>query len=169
MARTEIDRDDLFAEAVALSRRVELVTPTLDRTERPVVAGFHRDGRASVYYGSSFADHLDAAGRLTRAFRTAPDGAPRLYRSQGCALAELIRYRSSERTALVRRDLQSGELEAFLSATRVRLHALARLLAEGNHELLRMTDEDPRAELAAFLAAALPTDGPLAPRYKGKR
>ncbi len=169
MARTETDRDDLFAEAVAMPRRAEFVAPDLPNEQSPIVAGVHRNGRVSVYCGGAVADHLDAAGRLTRAFRTGDAGAPLLYRSQGETLAELIRVRSAAGTSLVRRDLSAGELRTFLAAARDRLRALGRALRAGDEALLRVTDEDPRVELAAALAAALPADAPLAPRFKGKR
>ncbi|MFH5805735.1 hypothetical protein [Alienimonas sp. DA493] len=168
MARTEADREDLFAEAVALVRRAERVLPNLPEEQNPVVAGVHRDGRVSVYCGGAVADHFDSAGRLARAFRSAGDGTPRLYRSQGDTLAELVRRRAADRTTLVRRDLAAEELAAFLAATRARLGVLAAGLA-GPETPRRVAGEDPSADLAAFLAAALPADGPLAPRFKGKR
>ena len=167
MSRTEADREDLFAEATALRRRAELRVPDLPRDENPVVAGFHADYRAGLYFGLTAADHLDPAGRLTRAFRTV-GGEHRLYRSQGETLAELTRRRGPDRTALVRRDLGGDELAAFLAAARARHAALLAALT-GGAELARIAGADCRAELAAFLRTALPPDAPLAPRYKGKR
>ena len=167
MSRTEADREDLFAEAVALRRRVELTAPGLPAAANPVVAGFHADGRAGVYCGGNSADHFDPAGRLARAFRTANNGEPVLYRSQGATLAELVRRREAGRTVLSRRDLPADELAAFLAATRDRLRAVAAALTDGPPT--RTAGDDPRADLAAFLLAAVPADGPLAPRYKGKR
>ena len=148
-----------------MPRRAELAAPG----EPAVVAGFHADGRASVYRGQHAADHLDPAGRLMRAFRTGPDGVPRLYRTQGETLAELVRDRSPERTALVRRDLGGGELAAFLADARAALRRLAADLTAGRLTPLRTAGADCRADLAAFLRRCLPADGPLAPRYKGKR
>ncbi|NNJ25360.1 hypothetical protein [Alienimonas chondri] len=169
MARTESDREDLFAEAVALRRRVEFVVPGLPGAMNPVVAGVHRDGRVSMYCGGAAADHFDPSGRLTRSFAVGANGVPRLYRSQGDTLAELIRECSADRTTLVRRDLPTEELAAALQAIRDRLRTVAAALADGSAEPLRITDDDPRADLAAFFATALPADTPLAPRFKGKR
>ncbi|QDT13951.1 hypothetical protein [Alienimonas californiensis] len=168
MAHTEADRDDLFAEAVALVRRAEHVVPGLPDEQNPVVAGLHLNGRVSVYCGGTVADHFDPAGRLARAFRTDAEGTPRLYRSQGDTLAELVRRRSETGTTLVRRDLGPGELAAFLAATRARLAVLAAGLA-GPEASRRVAGEDPSSDLSAFFAVALPADGPLAPRFKGKR
>ena len=168
MPRAEADREDLFAGATALARRVELTAAGLPAAENPVVAGFHADGRASLYFGHAAADHLDPAGRLARAFRTGPGGEPRLYRTQGGALAELVRRRAPDRTALVRRDLAGDELAAFLAAARARHAALFDALTDGSAPT-RAAGADCRGELAARLRAALPADGPLAPRYKGKR
>ena len=174
LPRTEADREDLFAEARALPRRVELAAPGAVPVGGAVVAGFHADGRASVYRGQGAADHLDPAGRLMRAFRTGPvgggpDGAHRLYRTQGGTLAELVRRRTPGRTALVRRDLGGDELAAFLADARAALRRLAADLEGDRLEPLRTAGADCRADLAAFLKTCLPADGPLAPRYKGKR
>ena len=165
MSRTETDRDDLFAEAASMPRRIECAGDG----DAPIVAGLRSDGRTSVYFGGTTADHLDASGRLLRAFRTGPDGVHRLYRTQGDTLAELVRSRSAGRTALLRRDLEPEELAGFLAETRSRLRALAAELRGGSITVLRSAGEDCRADLIAALAAALPADEPLAPRYKGKR
>ena len=165
LSRTETDRDDLFAEAAAMPRRIECVR----NGGAAVVAGLRSDGRASVYFAGTTADHLDAGGRLLRAFRTGPDGVHRLYRTQGDTLAELVRSRSAGGTALLRRDLEPGELAAFLAESRARLRGFAAELRAGSTTAVRSAGGDCRTELAAALAVALPTDEPLAPRYKGKR
>ena len=163
-----------------MRRRVELAVPGLPGCENPVVAGLHADGRASLYYGPTAADHLDPAGRLMRAFRTGrPEskdpaagrdglGEARLYRSQGDTLAALTRVRTADRTELRRQDLDPWQLWRFLEKARRRLAELAKALADGT-DPRRVAGADPRGDLAALLAAALPADGPLAPRYKGKR
>ena len=169
MARTETDREDLFAEAVALVRRAEFRVPSLPDAENPVVAGFHRSGRVSVYCGGATADHFDPDGRLLRAFRLAENAAPRLYRSQSTTLAELRRERTDDRTTLLRRDLSAEEFALFLCDACERLLTIKAALVTGEYVLRRVTPADPRNDLRAFLPGTLTTDAPLAPRFRGKR
>jgi hypothetical protein len=117
MARGEAHREDLWAEAVALTRRVELFVPGL---AEPVVAGLRDDGRLSVYFGSDPAYHFDPQGRLWRAFV-----ADRLYRRQGNTLARLTRIREPTETVLARYDLSTDEYSLFVAEMHQRLKALA--------------------------------------------
>ena len=83
MARQEVDREDLIAEAVALRRRIELALPGCDN---PVVAGYRSTGALSLYFGADPVYQFDERGRLRRAFVGG-----HLYRTQGTTLAELTR------------------------------------------------------------------------------
>jgi hypothetical protein len=116
MARHESDREDLIAEATALKERVEFQVP--DSLE-PIVAGFHGDGRLSIYFGPDPVYHFDPEGRLRRAF---VDG--NLYRSRGDTLSRLTRERAVTTTSLLRHDLSPEELSTFLSAMGDRIQGL---------------------------------------------
>ncbi|MBW3542745.1 MAG: hypothetical protein KY476_20980 [Planctomycetes bacterium] len=166
MSRTETDREDLLAEAVALVRRVELRVPGLPEN---LVAGFRSDGRLSVYFGGDPAYHFDAAGRLRRAF---VDG--ELFRTQGTTLARLRRTRTPAVTELVRWDLPLGELKAFIERMRGQCELLLRATepeASAPGAVLRRVPGDDHLlpELRRMLETILSTDEPLAPPIKGKR
>jgi hypothetical protein len=117
MARGEAHREDLWAEAVALTRRVELRVPEM---AEPVVAGLRDDGRLSVYFGGDPVYHFDSQGRLWRAFV-----ADRLYRRQGNTLTRLTRIREQTETVLARYDLSSEEYLVFVAEMHKRLAALS--------------------------------------------
>ena len=129
LARLERDREDLMRDATALVERVELVV--VGECE-PVVAGFHRDGRLSLYFGPDPVFHFDALGKLRRAFC---DGDS--FRSQGRTLARLRRARREHTTDLERHDLDESELERFLGKLRTRLRALELALGRDEVAILR--------------------------------
>lgn len=164
MARYESDREDLMREATALRRRIELAVP---EEPEPIVAGFRGDGALSLYFGPDPVYHFDAAGRLRRAY---VDG--RLYRTQGETLARLARVRQPTATELVRHDLTRSELAEFLARMRDRLDHLCRAIAGNEAEVSQRVpaeDEQMIADLRDRLASVVPSDSPLAPRFKGKR
>lgn len=145
MSRHETDREDLIAEATALEERVELQIPG---AAEPVVAGFHRDGRLSIYFGPDPVYHFDPEGRLRRAF---VDG--NLYRSRGDTLSRLTRERTASTTSLVRHDLNQDELSNFLSAMRWQLRELQRQVEEGGTVVLRQVP--PEADVAGRVRRTL--------------
>lgn len=113
MARNESDREDLMAEAVSLTRRIEY-TGVSDRS--PILAGFNALDWLFVYVGHDVMYRFDESCRLRRAF---VDGL--LYRTEGTTLASLERQRQTESrngetvqvTSLLRRTLSADELRAF--------------------------------------------------------
>jgi hypothetical protein len=133
MARHEVDREDLMAEATALRQRAELV---LEGHCEAIVAGFRADGHWSLYFGDDPVYHFDAAGCLRRAF-VAGD----LYRSQGQTLARLNRLRTDQAVELVRRDLEPGEVEQFLSRMTDLLTELKIALERGSALIVRQVSE----------------------------
>lgn len=148
MARDEADREDLMAEATALRERIEL---TLPGEEGPVVSGFRDDGRFSVYFGSDPVFHFDADGGLRRAFVNGD-----LYRSQRHTLARLTRTRTGTEVALVRHDLEPGELEDFLVRMEQRLAGLQSALEQDTARVVRQVpaEVDLRPRLVHALADA---------------
>ncbi|GIX05452.1 MAG: hypothetical protein KatS3mg114_1321 [Planctomycetaceae bacterium] len=95
MARHEADREDLFAEAVGLRPRAELRWG-----ERTLVAGLRTDDVLVLYFAPDEMLQVDRHARLRRAYWHGE-----LYRTQGTALARLIRKRTAEHTWLQRTDL----------------------------------------------------------------
>lgn len=168
MARQESDREDLFTEATALVRRVELSGPGFGV---PIVAGFKLDGGLSIYFGGDPVYHFDVNVRLKRAFWKGT-----LYRTQGDTLAELNRDRTEAATVLRRRDLPPAECEIVLSQMRQLLRALKTQIERGNMIVLRKMPADDESLVRAELISALQiasrdesTTGSLGPRFRGKR
>jgi hypothetical protein len=163
VARNEADRVDLLAEAVALTRRAELLVP--DELE-PVVAGLRDRGDLSVYFGPDPVVHADADGRIRRLFA---DGA--LFRTQGDTLARLERVRTDSAVHLLRSDLEPDACRRLLDELATRLARLLAALEAGRARLVRAipVDDDLRPELAARLRTMLAAGLRLAPAIPGKR
>jgi len=155
--------EGLMRELVALTERVELRGPAVaDR----IVAGFHRDGRLSVYFGEDPYYQFDPEGRMRRALI---DG--RLFRTQGNGLVALTRVRSAEATELVRRDLDSAELGRFVGLMLERVRTLREALASGRLEVTRQvpTDASVVGRLLGKLEVVLSAAGELAPAINRMR
>lgn len=163
MARQESDREDLLAEATAMIRRTEW--QVAGETE-PVVAGVHRHGAVSIYFGSDPVFHFDKDGRLRRAFVNGY-----LFRTQGTTLARLQRVRRQTKTVLQRHDLLPDECEYFLQTMRHRLDAFVFAVNNQNIQLLRSVPDgvDFCDELMQFLPRLFAAESPLAPAIAGKR
>ena len=158
MARQETDREDLLAEAVALTRRVE---GTVVATGQVIVAGFRQPGWLSIYFGSDPMYQVDDRGRLRRAFEQGF-----LYRTQGTTLARLTRTRTATETTLLRDDLSPAELTAFRGRMTDRLTDLVDAMESYGFQLLRQVPIDDAtliSDIAARLRLALSADPWLAP------
>jgi hypothetical protein len=134
MAREEQDREDLLAEAVALVERVELALPDLPEH---VVAGFRRDGCASLYFGPDPAYHFNTRRQLRRAY---VDGL--LYKAERGLLVSMLRQRSDSQVALIRHDLDESEARGFLAALISRAAQLHRALERGDYKIVGQTPAD---------------------------
>lgn len=164
MARHETDREDLFAEAVALTRRL---AGRMSETGPNIVAGFRENGWLSVYLGPDPMYQFDEFGRLRRAFR---EGL--LYRTQGTTLARLRRERTPETTELLRSDLTSGELSEFRQLVYNDLLPLAVALENGSFQceaLIPAKETQLPANVAAALRLAFSAEPWLAPPVAGRR
>lgn len=162
MARTEADRDDLFAELAACPVRWEF--QLTDRSQ-PVVAGVWPDDRFSVYLRPAESYQFDPDGGLRRAFVD-----DRLYRSQGTTLAQLVRERSADETVLQRGDLTPEELAEFVTRMRAGLSQLCESLSAGRFQLLRHLPEksSASAQCLRHLNRVLSAPQVLSPRI-GRR
>ena len=116
MAREEHDREDLLAEATALTERAEL---QVEGFAAPIVIGFRSQGAASFYFGADPAYHFNSAGRLRRAFVR-----NLLYKAERGRLVSLDRRRAAGQVQLLRHELDAAESDRFLEEARQRLIAL---------------------------------------------
>lgn len=162
MSRNESDREDLMREATALVRRVEFQTP--DEAEL-IVAGFHRDGRLSVYFGGDPVYHLDAEARLRRAF---VDGD--LYRTQGDTLARLTRQRTATESILARVDLNVVQLTEFLERAVARLRRVVDAMHDESVQVKQSipVDSDTLADVKILIGQFV-KKRELAPQIRAKR
>lgn len=106
MARQEADREDLFAEARSLKRRIELET-----AGRIVVVGFRSDSSLSFFFGQDLVGHFNPSGKLRRAFVRGD-----LFRADpGRQLTRLRRHRESSQTVLLAHACSAEETTSVLS------------------------------------------------------
>ena len=156
MARHESEREDLMAEAVALSPRIAL---HLSAEFPEVIAGFRKGGRWSLYFGEDPAYHFEASGALRRAYVQG-----KLYRAEGETLAELVRVRAETQTQLVRTDLSLTECARFLEQMRAAVQTLWHALETDTCSVLQQLPAEPdcRPELQQALRVILETDCPIA-------
>jgi len=156
LARVESDCEDLMQEAVALFWRVELQLAGLSQ---PVVAGFRRDGRLSLYFGGDPYYQFDAEGRLRRALVQG-----RLYRTEGTTLARLERVRSAHATVLLRHELSGDPLEQFFQEMRAHVTRLREAIEQPGTVIRQIPQDAPIVpRLALCLDAVLREAGTLAP------
>lgn len=163
MARHEADREDLFAEARALLRRIEARPTSGDPL---IVIGVRSTGWLSIYLGPDLMYQFDAGGRLRRAF-----SGGELYRTQGTTLARLRRERTDAETTLQRRDLSAEELAEFQQQVQRDVGQLICDLAENRLTILRQepaNDAELQAELLVALRQTMHVTPWLAPAMVGK-
>lgn len=163
MAKIEQDREDLMKEAVALVRRIEFA-PT--NRFPSIIAGFRNNGLFSLYLGPDPMFQFDTSGRLRRAFCGGL-----LYRTQGMALAQLRRERSSIETTLMRRDLAGVELEQFRSHTLSHVFWLNEQLTSASLAIVRQIPGDDVGlldDIRHILRQILDSQDFLAPAIPGK-
>lgn len=163
MARDSAEREDLMAEAIALSPRVEFVirgsSAQSDRAVE-IVAGRRSDGRWSVFFDGDPVYHFDSEHRLRRAF---VDGV--LYRSQGTTLARLTRQETQRETVLLRHDLTAEELVQFFQRMRQNLQSIVDSLSQEQVQPRRCVPEDANClpDLAVVIAQILKSSDSLSP------
>lgn len=149
MAREQQDREDLFAEATALVRRLELIGGAT-----PVLIGFRRDGAGSVYASPDEVYHFTIQGELRRAFR-----AGLLYKAERGRLVELSRERTEAAVNLWRRELSDAEAAAFAKAATTTIVRIAAEWEAGRLAIGRMApvagvnETTFDSEVKAWLAA----------------
>ncbi len=129
MARDEQHREDLLRQATALIERIEIqIAGTADvpagLTDEPVVAGFRRDGSASIFFGGDPVYQFDSSQRLRRAFKGGL-----LYRADRGRLVAMQRVRQPDRVDLVSRELSPGEIGDFVGEMQRSLESLTASLS----------------------------------------
>jgi hypothetical protein len=163
MARHEADREDLWAEAIALTSRAEL---SVTGQPRPVIVGYRDNGWCSLYFGQDLMLQFTPDGGLRRAFRHGE-----LFRTQGTTLARLRRHRTETETSLLRHDLTSDELADFEHEVRARVEELLTALCAGGVTVQReicVGSEPILSRLAATLTSILNGDHFVSPAIPGK-
>lgn len=134
MAREEAPREDLIREAVALTRRLELL---LQDEPAPVVIGFRKDGSVSAFFGEDPAIHFNSLGQLRRGYDQG-----RLLKAEHGRLVALTRVRTPHETQLVRWELNDREAAERLDKFARRLARLRERLASGQFNVSRQVPED---------------------------
>jgi hypothetical protein len=163
MARHEADREDLWAEAVAMTSRVEL---SVEGQSAPVLVGYRGNGWCSIYFGQDEMWQFTTDGELRRGFRHGD-----LFRSQGTTLARLQRRRSPEETTLLRHDLTPAELAEFQQETHDRMRQLQEAISSGRVVVRREIHAGPGSlleRISATLNVILQAGRFLAPGIPGK-
>lgn len=100
MSRREEPRENLLAEATAMTRRVEVQLPDQPHT---VFAGFRRSGAASFFFGELVLQ-FNSAGQFRRGYYRS-----RLIKAERGHLIALRRQRETHQTQLLRRELEPTE------------------------------------------------------------
>lgn len=157
------DSENPMRDAVALTERIELRG---NGYRNAIIAGFHRDGRLSLYFGEDPYYQFDPSGRLRRALVGG-----RLFRTQGTALAVLTRAASEEAALLVRHDLEPDELGQFLRVMLALVGELRAGLVAGVFEVVRQIPADAAIveRLVESFAVILSAEGALAPAINRMR
>jgi hypothetical protein len=128
MAKREHDREDLLAEAKALSQRVSLQMPGEDE---PTVVGFRRDASASFYFGAGRAYQFNSAGQLRRAFV-----GELLFKAEDGRIVSMRRQRRTDVVELVSRPLDVESERTFVEEMHAHLDRLERALTDGHFTVL---------------------------------
>lgn len=151
MARDELPREDLLAEAKALVSRIELRVPGLADS---LVVGFRKSGAASFFFEQDPAYHFNSRHELRRAYALGS-----LYKAERGKLIRLTRQRSADETALVRYELTAREHEEFLAAAHGRLQLLLTALEKNQAQVVGIAaaDGDIIARVTAWLAERGPS------------
>ena len=137
MARSESSREDLFAEAKALTCRLELA---LHESGEIITAGFRASGAASIYWNDDPAWHFNADGAIRRGFVNG-----RLYKAEQGKLIPLERQRDETTTTLVRIELTPAEQIRLVASIGDRLKSLRTAMEERRFDLLREQPADGSA------------------------
>ena len=134
MARQEQEREDILQEATALVERVELQAAG---DVEPTVAGFRRDGSASLYFGNDLVLQFNTQCELRRAFDQG-----RLVKSVGGKLVAMERVRDERSTTLMSRELSETETAALTKRMLAALHQLRDGLRSGTVHAVRQIPAD---------------------------
>ena len=153
MARLELDREDLFAEAGSMEPRFELRgVPLPDGTirEHAIVVGL-RGGSVSLFDGTSVVDHFDDSGRWRRGFRQGT-----LLKAERGRPVEMRRVRMGRQVRLEATVLTDAERDLFLADVERRISDLARNWHRLRTQVTRRFPEgDAEQEAAAWGRALL--------------
>ena len=140
MARQESDREDLFAEARSLKRRLEA-----DLSGRTIVVGFRSNNFFSFFYGQDTVCHFNRAGELRRAYLKGD-----LLRAEpGRKLTRLRRQREFGQTVLSAHECTREETATVLDALRSAASSIFAAMRDERTRWLRCEPQGERDRIAA--------------------
>lgn len=134
MARQQSDREDLLREATALVERAEI---KIAGHSEPVVAGFRRDGSASVFFGADTVCQFNSENQLRRGFL---DG--RLIKAESGKLVSLRREQCESQVQMIRHDFDEEETSQYLALVNTQLSNLRKSLEGGDFKLIGQVPAD---------------------------
>ena len=128
MSRIELDRENLLRDAVALPDRLEL---EIDGLEVPIFAGFRSAGGFSLYFGTDFVLHFNAANELRRAYI---DGT--VVKARNRSLIAMQRRREDRELVLESLPLSAEQVVEFQEHARAKLEWLRGSIRDSKFRIL---------------------------------
>jgi len=123
VARQEQDREDILKEASALVQRIEIELP--DLTDN-MIAGFRRDGSASLFVGPDPVFQFNSKHELRRAYQSGL-----LIKAERGQLVSLQRRRAANQVQLLRSELNEAATAELITAAASYLQLLDSHLRNG--------------------------------------
>lgn len=134
MARVERPREDLMREATGLVHRVEF---TVDEFGEPVVAGFRRNGCASIFVGSDPVIQFNMQQRFRRGFI---DGT--LYKAEGGRLVALHRECQAGKVVMLPSEPDAAEAQRIVSRIESVMDLMRCQLEDSRFQIIRQVPDD---------------------------
>ena len=131
---TTPQREDLMAEAVALTERIELRIPGRNQ---PIVIGFRSNGCGCAYFGEQPVFQFNSHNQLRRGYWR-----DLMLKAQNGGLASLEKKRQDGEMQLLMRVLSGEETAAFLSIWRQGRAAILAAMEQGECQVLRQVPDD---------------------------
>jgi len=133
MAHQEQDREDLLAEANALTERISF---RIEGQTEETVVGFRRDHSASFYFGPNRVYQFTSAGELRRAYLD-----PLMFKAERGQLVSLRRMRRERVVEMLRHEYSPDDTEQFLGEMRSHLEGLHQALSKRRFAIVGQVPE----------------------------
>ncbi|MEM7313511.1 MAG: hypothetical protein AAF497_10200 [Planctomycetota bacterium] len=133
MARQEVPKEDLIAQATALVRRIEFRTGS----DQPlIVVGFRKDDSASIYFGEHPVYQFNSNHELRRAHIEAG-----MLKAEQRELVRMEKRRTESEVQLIRHVLSADEKSKLLDDIRSRFDEISDSIEQGLCEVTRQVPE----------------------------